>query len=352
MQYDYSLSRVLIAAVVATTLTGCGGDAGGVVGPPPTPPAPTPGELVPESIPYDIIGPQSIFFQRQSGGRGFGLVRLNGDSRTVTVHHKDVFEHAPVVSPAGDLVAFWCRLCPGGFSAAGDAVMVRHLADSARTARRMSGDEVLARTFPAWSPGGQFVYWLEAIPGTYDRIRLVRRSPDASAGAAVTIAELDRGCYLVAGQRLAVSPEGDVAFTASAFDQQLGSCRSILARWMNATGTVQKIADFGAVALAWSPDGARLVVLHELGSGFLTVMDADGSNATLVLTGSRSSGSILLGPTDSVCWGRDGARIFFTYYSGSSVARVWSVRPDGTGAVAVTSPMGEVAADGDIACVQ
>lgn len=340
--------RAFPAILFLAVLLACGGDGGGAVEPPPPQAVPSAAELVPEPIPFDELGSHTVHFSRYLGGFYTGLVRLNGADRSVSVFADPLF--GTTVTRSGQHIAFWCFLCPNGYAGDnGDAVMVRRIDAQDATATRVSGSARVSRSRPGWDPVGQVLYWLEGDPGS--RFTLVRRPVLPGAGQEAIVVEIPRPCQGARGPAPAVSAAGDVAFSVVQQAPQGTSCTKVLLRWNSTTGVIDTLAFVGG-ALAWSPDGSRLALLRDFGSALLYVINADGSGSSPIYEASRGSGSVT-GLDEAACWsGAD--RILFSYNSGGFTSRIWSVRPDGSAAIALTSPAPKSAAgvawDGNVSC--
>ena len=112
---------------------------------------------------------------------------------------------------------------------------------------------------------------------------------------------------------------------------------------------------------SWSPDGTRLAFVETTSDsatnyseiGFaVKIMNADGSNVTIVATRAGSNAHVLsgwIGPNNlSLCWTPDGSRLVFTVPESELIGHIWVVQADGTGLAQLTSAPG--AWDRSVSC--
>jgi Tol biopolymer transport system component len=173
-----------------------------------------------------------------------------------------------------------------------------------RLTHKIAGAEYHADLEPDWSPDGSRIAFVRIATGQNDGSRrLFVMNADGSGQRMVTQSE-------------ASSPAWSPAGTKIAFVQRFPSPGIYV---VNADGTGQRRLTTSDTDSGpdWSPDGSRIVFAN--GNSAIEVMNADGSGAHQVATGTEPA------------WSPDGTRIAFATEINSASPEVHIVNLDGSG---------------------
>jgi dipeptidyl aminopeptidase/acylaminoacyl peptidase len=277
-----------------------------------------PGER-PEPVQELTVAPdgQTLFFTQaryyQAYTNVFRMPVTGGVPEALTFHDA-VIQTGPAPSPDGRTLAFWDRTGRG---------TKIHLMDLARPSwSRLLFPEGGQERTASWSSDGKLAFvrggavWVVDGPGAEAR-PLFR---DDFAGGVVG------GAWSPDGTRMAVTN------AASGFPQ-IGVVDV-------ATGKATPLTyePHEHTSPAWSPDGRWLVWIRNDESGMsndVVLAPADGSGAPRILTTGK-------GWRSSPSFSPDGSRIAYLESTSVRTTDIWSMRPDGSGLLQVTSSMGRI----------
>jgi Tol biopolymer transport system component len=259
-------------------------------------------------------GSQLAFLRSEPQAAAWSLWIVNrdgsGERRVVAADAEDpILAEFPLVwSPAGDALAFTVfdtAACPPGSR----CYQTRAVIVDARDGRRV--DDFAGAESLNWSPDGRRMAWAcDTDPDPYGEREAVCFTLDRGAPVQrVEHAILNRPVWAPGGERIAFIFEGPG--TLRLLDVRRRSIRPLADPASSIDG-----------ALTWSPDGRRLAYATAAGELF-----------TVAATGRRQRPRRVgrFGDASSPAWSPGGRRIALLR------RRLWTVRPDGTGARRITS---------------
>ncbi len=331
-----SVRNIAAAALVAA----CGGGVGkGIVDPGPTPQ--DYGSLTFADVSYDAVGPNRIAFHRDAGLHSHGLVMVDGNARTATSTSSH-YGREVALSPDGSRIVYIGAPPASETDQRAAEVFVRPWASITGTPIAGPGGR---RSVPSWSPDGTKILFAEGDTyGLTPFPRIISQSPVANAS--------DRQTIWTAGvcesaDLPSQNQNGDVAFVYT------GAVPTCSLRQMIAVtkgGTTKVIFDNLSApstlyAPEWSPSGAEIAFLannpssQQTGDGLvglhLNVMSVDGSNSRILAIPVKSDPSFFSAP--SLCWAKDGSRLFVGLGISGAIGHIYSIRADGSGFMPVTT---------------
>ena len=308
--FDEELMKIARALGCGIWLvTACGGGGDGPIEPPEI--IDNHDEMVLETIPYDVLGSTRLSFLREENTRR-GMVSLDGSFRTASITYSyQGFEAA--VSPTTRTLAYMAGT-PSANTQRGYDIYIRSW--EASTATPLGGPGG-ARYEPSWTPDGTRLIFSEASDYAGPSTRIVSQSPVPEASDRQVLWSATGDCEFASAPRQ--NGAGDLVFIY--IPAQPGcSLRGSIAR--QRPGMPQQILyapTAASVSLpAWSPSGAEIAFLEiPPAPGGSTevrimVMAADGSNVRTIAT--VTSASVVGQVARSMCWARDGSRLFFNLH--------------------------------------
>jgi dipeptidyl aminopeptidase/acylaminoacyl peptidase len=325
-----------IGAVIALTACGGGRD---VVGVPPFKEDHT--GLITESIPYDAIGPNKIVFHRDiSDPEKEGIVLIDGAAQNISTTFSYYGMEARI-QPGGTRIVY---VGPAPISETNQRfaeVYVRDWASDSPTALLGPGGR---RSVPSWSPDGSKVLFGEVDEyGLTPFIRIVSQSPVANAS--------DRQILWSAGGKceyadLPVQTQnGDIAFVYYPGTSPTCSLAQTIA--VKSAGGSPRIVYGSQVghlyAPAWSPSGSDIAFFENDAQQtpsdgivriHLNVVAADGSN---LRTFAIPPGVDPSTGDPSLCWARDGSRIFLALGATHTTGHIYSINASGGALTQITT---------------
>ncbi len=337
------LIRNISAAVVIAACGGGGG--GGIVDPGPIPENHS--SLTFADVSYDAVGPNRIAFHRAAVVLSYGLVMIDGSARTATSTYSHIAREV-ALSPDGSRIVYIGPAPASEGDQRAAEVFVRPWASISGTPIAGPGGR---RSVPSWSPdGGKIIFAEGDTYGLSPFPRIISQSPLANAS--------DRQTIWTAGacetaDLPSQNQNGDVAFvyTDCSFRLKIavtkGGATKVIFDNLSAPSTVY--------APKWSPSGTEIAFLAndppsqqtggDLVGLHLDVMSADGSNLRILTIPVKHNASFF--PAASLCWAKDGSRLFIGLGISGTVGHIYSIRADGTGFTPVTTA---AVADGWVSC--
>jgi len=279
----------------------------------PSPPLPSPpvrraGPRWWAALPVLAAAALVIAFIAGRGARtGDGPAVPGPGARSVPVTAFPGHERQPALAADGRRVAFaWA-----GPDGSAEGIWIKQ--DNAEEPLRIGGGPGLA-SWPAWSPDGQSVAWVQ-----WDGGQAEIRVTSSIGGAARTLATVP-GAVVGLDWR----PDGRLAFAARDTASGLHRLRVL----DPATRAVRELdsdapAGAGEVQPRLAPDGRRLawIRLYADGTSSLCVGDADGAHARTVLDGRSGLAGL--------AWSSDGQRIIAGVDHAGGYG-LWAIDPDGS----------------------
>jgi hypothetical protein len=332
----------------ACTLCGCGSGGGG-----PVPPKPPIGALTLEAVPYDQLGVGKIVFHRADlSGPGWrdGVYMIDPVARTSSFE----FDGGPGWSVDGPQVS------PDGRNIAYTRATDQNTLIDVYVANLDGSGERQVSAFPtgegppSWTPDGQqILFYAAGTDYNYNLYRQPPVMPTASQRVQITNFPNTSLCPTFNVQssveRVSISPAGQIVWVCHGNNIEVtapdGSTTTAIYALPPAVPMLTELH-----ASSWSPDGQRIAFLvlirASLNGGIgerqqmlLKVVDAQGQKELVLATVASSGLQDLGGQNDiySLCWAKDGSRVFFNVADGNAQAHIWIVNADGSGLTQVTN---------------
>ena len=336
-------AAVIQVVMLFGTLLGCGSSSGSPTGPnapPPPPAAPTIPAL--ESVPFALMGPGKVAFERidPTGTRTYSAIYVVDASATTSAHIFDnELARAPALSPDGRQLAYvgWADVYVGNI-------------DGSSSKRVSQGVGP-----PTWTPDGAKIVMAKANGLGFLNVHL--QSPIENPGDATQLTNFAAGpggsisCPVILSgwPLISISSRRALAFACFSGEIDVLSANGTLSAYAPSRNDPRRFPN--VFAPTWSPDETRLAFIettrdsatNTLIALAVKVMNADGTNMTTVVTreGLAQAGGEWSGPNNlSICWMPDGSRLVFNIPESTMVGHLWVVRVDGSGLAQLTSKPG------------
>jgi hypothetical protein len=342
--------KVLITSVALLGgLLGCGSSSDG-------PTTPYVGPVVPplESVPYALLGPGKVAFERIGPfSAAYSSIYIIDATATSSSHAFDnTVTWAPALSPDGRRLTYTTY---SGTATLYDVYVANIDGTGVQHATSFPGQEGP----PTWTPDGAKIVVAASVGGNsvYD---VYSQSPVTSPGDVTQLTHFAPGaggsidCPIIVDNEepVAVSTQGMLAFACFFREVDVLSPNGTpSASYAPARGDRRHWPNI--FSPSWSPDGTRLAFVQTTSDSAtnyaliglaVNVMNADGSNVSTIASVQASSpgvGGGWIGPNNlSLCWMPDGSRLVFNIPESDLVGHLWVVRADGTGLAQLTSAPG------------
>jgi len=302
------INRILSAGVCVLTAS-CGSDSPDINEPPPN----NHEQIVLENIPYDALGSSKLVFKRDGGINKYGIVLLDGASRTGSVTYSPLSGGLVAASPNTGKLAY-AGSSPDNHQRSYD-IFVRDFASSTGTPLGGAGG---MRDHPSWSPDGTRVVYAETAQTFSFRSTVVAtQAPVPGAPRQVLWSAAEHSCEFARSPRQ--NAAGVVVFVYSwVFDPAFCVVNDdMIASKTPGDPSLWILYGPGPTVFSptWSPSGAEIAFFERSLSGTEPIatikrMTASGANVRTVAVRPHNGDSSWL--SYSMCWPGDGSRIFFS----------------------------------------
>jgi Tol biopolymer transport system component len=347
-----------VSYVLGAGLLGCGSDG-------PTGAQLNPPRVVPalESVPFALLGPGKVAFERIGDGGNFGTTYIIDATAGTTSHVLDnLLMFAPNISPDGRRLTFT--------KFTGDATLYdTYVANVDGAGVQQVTQFPTQEGPPTWSPDGARVVVIGSDANlNYD---VYSQSPVLNATDVTRLTNFSAGsngaitCPAVGDNKspVSMSAQGRMAFVCVYGEVDvLSADATSFASYKPSRTDTSHWPNLGAAV--FSPDGTRIAMIETtsdqtagdiMTAYSLKVMNVDGTNVTTVASVPFTAAAHIQfgggwnGPNNaSVCWMPDGSRLVFNVPESQLVGHLWVVRVDGTGLSQLTTASG--AWDRSVSC--